>query len=526
VLMAFAVGLVMLIACANLAGLSLARGAARQHELAVRVALGSSRWRLVRQALGESLTLAAVGGACGLVLSVWARNVISRLLAGSTDGLHYDLSLNLSVLGFSCAAAVIAALLSGVLPALRASRVDPLDGLKARGALAAPRLRIGKTLVATQIALSLLLLTCAGLYLRSLANLRTIKAGFATEKLLVLDLNPHGVGYDGAKLTDFYAKAQAALTAIPGVRDAALVQYRLLASRYWGIGFSLPGRPPRPYSEWQAHRLTVGETFFATMGISILQGRSLNETDTENRPSALVVNETFARRYFPGEDPLGQIVKIHGIDWQIVGVCGDAKYNNLKEETPPTVYTSFRQYVIRNSASFYVRTALPSSALTGAIRNAVAAIDPNVPVVHVTTQDELRDASIGQERLLAALCGALAAIALLLSCIGLYGLMAYHVARRRSEIAIRMAIGAEPGDVARAILREAFTLAVTGVAIGLPAALAATGYVKNQLYNVQPNDPATLAVVVIALVAVALLAAWLPARRATKVDPLVALRCE
>ena len=525
-LMAGIVGLVMLIACANLAGLSLARGAARQHELAVRVALGSGRWRLIRQSLTESLTLSLIGGTLGVLIAVWSRDALSRLLAGSTEGLHYDLSIDLTVLGFSFAAALITALASGLLPALRASHVDPLDGLKARGSLSAPRLRSGKILVAAQVGLSLLLLTAAGLYLRSLANLRKIDAGFVTENILVFSLNPAGVGYKGPAIADFYTKAQTALAAIPGVEGVTLEQYPLLSNRAWGIGFDLPGSSAQPGIDLQAQRLTVSETFFSTMGIAILRGRSLSATDVEGAPNALVVNDAFARRYFPNADPLGHPVKIHGITWRIVGVCRDAKYDNVKHDVQPTVYTSFRQYVLRYSTYFNVRTALPPRALTEAVRKTLASIDPNVPVANVTTQEQLRDGNVSQERLLATLCGVLAALALLLSCIGLYGLMAYHVARRTNEIAIRMAIGAQPGAIARSILREALMLVAIGIGVGLPAVFAVSRLIGNQLYRVPANDPATLTCVITILATVALVAAWFPARRATRVDPMTALRAE
>lgn len=525
-LMAGVVGLVLLIACANLAGLSLARGAGRQHDFAVRVALGAGRGQLVRQSLVESLVLAFAGGALGVLVAIWATTTISRLLAGSADGLPYNLSLNGTLLGFSFALALVTALLSGLLPAWRVSRVDALDGLKARGALAVPRLRIGRTLVTAQIALSLLLLTAAGLYLRSLSNLRQIDAGFSTERLLVFDLNPAAVGYKDAALTAFYARAQETLGAIPGVQGATLMQYQLLDNRQWTIGFEIPGRPPPPSGYFPASRLTVGETFFGTLGIPLLHGRGLTAADNATAPKAAVINETFARSYFPNENPLGRTVNIHDVDWQIVGVCRDAKYHAVKADIAPTVYMSFRQYTIRNATSYALRTALPPLALTRSVREAVAALDPSVPVAGVTTQDDLRDKNIAQERLLAALCGALAGLALLLSCLGLFGLMAYNVARRTSEIGLRMALGAGQRDVARAVLREALGLAALGVALGLPAAFALTRLIEAQLYGVRPNDPATLIAVTAMLIAVTLAAAWLPARRAMRVDPMIALRAE
>jgi len=533
-LMLGVVGLVMLVACANLAGLSLARGATREHELAVRAAIGAGRWRLVRQSLTESLVLASLGGGFGVLVAMWGKTAISRLLAGSADGLHYDLSLDLTVLSFSLATALVTGLLSGLLPALRAGRVDPLGGLKSHGALSAPRLRAGKVLVAAQVCLSLLLLTGAGLYLRTLVNLTHIDAGFNTESLLLFQLNPGGAGYDDvARRTTFYAQVQDSLSAIPGVRGATFLGYPLLNNTGWSGWFFLPDRFADYREGMQSYRLTVGETFFATMGIPVLQGRGLSAADAEGAPEVVVVNETFAREYSPDRNPVGRTVHILMYDWRIVGVCRDAKYLNVKEAAPPTVYFPFRQisYMpsMRNNyrnAYFALRTALPPMALTTAARKAVAAIDPNVPLANITTQDAVRDRNINQERLLATLCGALAGLALLLSCIGLYGLMAYHVARRTREFAIRMALGASRRNIADPILREALLLAALGVAIGVPVALTLARFIKSQLYGVAPTDPVTLIGAGVLLIAVAVLAAWIPARRAAKVDPVAALRHE
>jgi len=533
-LMLGVVGLVMLVACANLAGLSLARGATREHELAVRAAIGAGRWRLVRQSLTESLVLASLGGGFGVLVAMWGKTAISRLLAGSADGLHYDLSLDLTVLSFSLATALVTGLLSGLLPALRAGRVDPLGGLKSHGALSAPRLRAGKVLVAAQVCLSLLLLTGAGLYLRTLVNLTHIDAGFNTESLLLFQLNPGGAGYDDvARRTTFYAQVQDSLSAIPGVRGATFLGYPLLNNTGWSGWFFLPDRFADYREGMQSYRLTVGETFFATMGIPVLQGRGLSAADAEGAPEVVVVNETFAREYSPDRNPVGRTVHILMYDWRIVGVCRDAKYLNVKEAAPPTVYFPFRQisYMpsMRNNyrnAYFALRTALPPMALTPAARKAVAAIDPNVPLANITTQDAVRDRNINQERLLATLCGALAGLALLLSCIGLYGLMAYHVARRTREFAIRMALGASRRNIADPILREALLLAALGVAIGVPVALTLARFIKSQLYGVAPTDPVTLIGAGVLLIAVAVLAAWIPARRAAKVDPMAALRHE
>jgi predicted permease len=521
------VGTALLIACANVAGLSLARGAARQHEGAVRAALGAGRWRLMRPALTESLLLSLFGAGLGLLLALWGKEAISRLIAGSAEGLHYDTALDLNVLGFLLAVALTVALLSGLLPALGAASVNPLAGLKDRAALGAARLRTGRVLVAAQIALSLLLLTGAGLYVRTLVNLVRINPGFATENLLLFQLLPRQAGYRGARLTQFYDRAQQSLAAIPGVRSATLTQFKLLGGTMSGGNFfTLPGRTGEGESEPRAHRLTVSETFFVTMGLPVLVGRGFSAGDVEGTPRVVVVNETFARRYLSAENPLGQILQGNdGRDWQIVGVCRDAKYTDIKNEVPSTVYFSFRQDS-PSSAYFALRTAMSPLAVVTAARKAVAAVDPGVPLADITTQKQVRDKRISQERLFATLCGALAGLALLLSCLGLYGLTAYNVARRTSEIGLRMALGATPRHVAAPVLREALLLSLVGVVVGLPAAFAAGRVIRSQLYGVQPHDPLALAAAVAALVAVALLAAWLPARRAARTDPMEALRYE
>jgi len=521
------VGMVLLIACANLAGLSLVRGAARQHACAVRAALGAGRWRLMRPALTESLLLSLCGAGLGILLALWGKEVISRLIAGSVEGLHYDTTLDLKVLGFLLAVTLGAALLSGLLPALRAAGVNPLAGLKDRAALGVAHLRAGRVLVAAQIALSLLLLTGAGLYVRTLTNLVRINPGFATENLLLFQVIPRQAGYQGAQLAEFYGRVQQSLAAIPGVRSAALTQFKLLGGMMSGGSFFLlPGRTFEGGLEPQAHRLTVSETFFATMGLPVLVGRGLSVGDVEGAPRAVVVNETFARRYLSAENPLGQILRRKDdTDWQIVGVCRDAKYTDIKNDIPPTVYFSFRQDSV-GGAYFALRTSLPPLAVATAARKAVAAIDPRIPLSDITTQKQVRDKRISQERLFATLCGALAGLAVLLSCIGLYGLMAYNVARRTSEIGLRMALGATGRHVAFPVLREALLLSLIGVAVGLPAAFAAGRLIRSQLYGVAPYDPLALAAAVGALVAVALFAAWLPARRAARIDPMVALRCE
>ncbi|MBI5381170.1 MAG: ABC transporter permease [Opitutae bacterium] len=521
-LLAGIVGLVTLVACANLAGLRLARGAAREHEFAVRAALGSGRWRLARQALAESAVLAAAGAGLGWLVALWTKSVLGQLLTGNADGLRYDTSLDLRVLGFTLGVAAVTAVLSGLLPAWSAGRVDPLAGLKSAAAIKTPRLRAGRILVAAQIALAVVLVASGTLFVRTLVNRLRIDPGFATENLLLFRLNPRAAGQRGAQLTAFYEQVQPALAKIPGVRAVALTQYALLGHSMSGTGFELTGQPK---SDRNVNTLNVGETFFETMRIPLRLGRAITAADTDGTAKVAMVNDAFVRAYLPGTHPLGQTMKINNALWEIVGVCGDANYTDLRPDAPPTVYFSFRQSST-GTAYFAVRTALPPLAIVSAARQAVAAIDPNVPLANITTQIALRDENIVQERMFATLCGSLAGLAVLLSGIGLFGLMGYHVARRTGEIGLRMALGATARDVAGPILREALLLAVVGLAIGLPASVALTQIIKNQLYGVTPTDPLTLGLSAAMLIAVALLAAWLPARRAARVDPLIALRAE
>ncbi len=520
------VSVVLLVACANVAGLSLARGATRQHELAVRAAIGAGRWRLMRQSLTESMLISLLGAGVGILLAIWGKTMISHLLGGSQEGLHYDTSLDLTVLGFTLAIALITALLSGLLPSIRAAGANPYIAMKDRSTVGSPRLRMGKFLVSAQIALSMVLLAGAGLYVRTLVNLVHINPGFAVENLLLFQVTPSNAGYQGERMTEFYDSVQRSLAAIPGVRSVTLTQFSLLGDMMSGGGFfTVPGHSFEGELKPQAHRLTVSETFFETMGIPVRLGRGFIAADVDGAPKVVVVNETFAGKYLPGENPIGQTLSADNVDWQIAGVCRDAKYTDIKAEAPPTVYFSFRQDPIV-STFFALRTSLPPLAVVTAVRKVMATLDSNVPLSNISTQEQVRDKKISQERLFAFLCSTLALLAVLLACIGLYGLMAYNVEHRTNEIGIRIALGATNRNIAGPILREALLLTGIGVAVGVPTALAIGRVIKSQLYGVVPSDPLTLAGGALSLVIVAVVAAWIPAHRAAKVDPMVALRCE
>jgi predicted permease len=521
------VGLVLLIACANLAGMLLARGAARQHEMTVRAAIGAGRWRLIRQSLVESLILSLAAAACGLIISVWIKTGIAKFMAGTLGGKHFDLSIDVRILLFTLGAAVATTVLFGFLPALRVSRVNPAACLQSTRLQGVSRARLGKVLVATQVGLSLLLVTGTGLLVRSLVNLKKVDPGFDTENLLVFRLNPADVGYVGRECTDFYETVSRSIAAIPGVDSVGFSDRTLLGGGISGSSFSLPERPTNPDERLFAQMLTVSDTFFATMEIPLLRGRAFAVMDTPISAKVMVVNDLFAQSFFPNANPVGHYVKMVGGDqkYQIIGVCGDTKYQSVRGDIAPTVFYSSQQNPA-GSVYFEVRTVLPELSLAPAVRKVVSSLDESIPIQQLTTQTDLFDRSIITDRLSTALCASLAMLAIVLACIGLYGLLAYHVAQRIGEIGIRMALGARPQDVARPILYQAMLLATIGVAVAMPVTLALSRVMRSVVYGIKPYDPLTMIGAAALMVAVAALAAWLPARRAAKIDPMVALRHE
>ncbi|MGA7726757.1 MAG: ABC transporter permease [Opitutaceae bacterium] len=519
------VGIVLIITCANLAGLLLARGAARRHELAIRIAIGASRWRLVSQLITECLLLSSIGGSLGLLVSLFGKSAVSRILAGSREGLRYDTSTDLKVIGFAIGVTLLTGLFSGIYPALRAGSRDPLLGLKDQAVTGNSRLRIGHFLVMAQVCLSLLLIVVAGLYVRTIINLTRIDPGFVVRNVLLFHVNPSNAGFKEGQNRAYYAKVQDALASIPGVESASLIPYPFLANTFDVDSFTIPGQPTKGGPDPSAHIMVVGERFFSTMSIPLMEGRELRESDSDSAPKVLVVNEAFARKYFPGKIPVGQVITFGGTDWQVVGVCRDTKYVRLNVDAPVTAYFSFRQKT-PGTAYFALRTALPPLAMAMAVRKAVAAVDINIPLDDLTTQEDLRNQTIGVERTIVALCGSLAALTVLLSCIGLFGLISYDVARRTAEVGVRMALGATRGQIFTSILKVALVLAGAGVAVGVPLAMALTRIYCTNLYGLTPTDPITFCGSVGIMLAVALLAASVPASRAARIDPMAALRRE
>jgi predicted permease len=531
-LMLAVIGLVLLSACANLGGLLLVRGTGRRHEMALRAALGGSRRRLFQQALAESLVLAALGSALGVVLAVWGRGWLAGLLAGRADGLQYDLSLDATVLAFSLLLAFVSALLAGVLPALRAMKAEPMDALRSRGALAVPRPWTARSLVVLQVGLALVVLTTAALFVRTVANLTRLDAGFRVDRLLMATVNLRGGAEADADPARFYERAEEAISRLPGVEAASLLDFPLLGaggstgSFVWSAGGATG-------TDMQVRRLRVGESFFATLGVPIVAGRGIQGADTLDSPKVVVVNERFVRRYLPGRDPIGVAFRMWDADWRIVGICRDIKYDSVREPSPPTAYFPYKQMLYSRfrathlrGASIAARTSVSPLTLADEVRRAIAAIDPGVAVTAITTQEEVRDRGFAQEILLATLSVGLSALTLFLCCVGLFGLMAYTVSRRAGEIGLRVALGATRRDVTTPILREVLLLAAAGIALGLPLSIALARAVGSQLFGVTPADPASFGVAIAALTATALASAWLPARRAQRIEPTEALRLD
>jgi predicted permease len=521
------VGVALLAACVNIAGLLVARGAARQRELALRGALGAGRWRLVRQLLTESTLLSLVGGVLGVLFALWGKIVVARLVADSPEGVQYAAAPDLKVLGFALAATMLSVLLAGLFPALKAARIDLRSGMRDNPAIGARRLRAGQVLVAAQIALSLLFVTGAGLYARTLINLYRIDPGYAMDHLLLLKLDPAASGVQVPRAVEYCEDLQRSLAGIPGVQSAALTAFVPAGDMGWAT-FTIPGRPPDGDTT-AAPMQAVGEGFFTTMGIPILEGRELRAGDRDGTTKVIVINEAFARKFIPDRPPVGGVVKCEGADWQVVGVCRDTRSQGIKQAAEPTIYFPFRQKGAAASSfaiSFALRTAVSPMSVAAAAERAATAINPDVPATDLYTQEQLRDQNIATERACVGYYGSLAAFVLLLSCMGLYGLMAFDVARRTGEFGVRMALGAAPRQIVLPILRTALWLAFWGFVAGLPLTLVLTRFIRANLYGVTASDPVTFVGASLLLAGVMLVAAWIPARRATRVDPMVALRNE
>lgn len=526
----YVVGLVLLIACLNVANLLLARAVARRKEMAVRLALGAGRFRLVRQLLTESLLLAALGGLLGLFFARWGADILLGFLSQGAVPTLLEIKLDLWMLGFTLGITLLTGLLFGLAPAFQATRTDLIPALKTENDAAAGgkrRWELRRWLVILQVALSLLLLVGAGLFGGSLRNLKGLAAEYQTDQVLLLSVDPGQKGYSTAQLRSFYAQLLEQAQRLPGVKQASITRNRLFSGAFRRFGIEVEGYQPKPGEEMATLVNMVEPKFFATMGLSLLQGRDFTPHDDERAARVAIINEALARRYFGNQSPLGRKITLEDYkNLEIVGVMRDAKYRNLREEIPLTVYLPLQQTSQVPSRTLCVRTEGDPKALLPALRRVVQALDKDLPVFDVQTFTEQVNRSLNQERLVAALSGFFGVLALLLACIGLYGVMAYSIARRTRELGIRLALGAQPGQVFQLVMRETLWLVLAGVVIGLGAALATTRFVASLLYGLTPNDPFTLSLAVLVLLAVAVLAGYRPARRAARIDPLVALRCE
>ena len=532
------VGMVLLIACANVANLLLARGSARQREIAVRLAIGAGRWRLIRQLLTESILLALMAGCLGLLLAFWGAQLLSALISEHPTPVSPDLQ----VLGFTASVSILTGIGFGLLPALRATRVNLAPALKVgRLGVGGSSLRavgwrwgLGKGLVVSQIGLSLTLLIGAGLLLRSLQNLSRVNVGFDRENVLVMWALPTMAGYDIPKEYRLYWQLLERLNALPGVQSASLSRLQLF-SGYWARPVSVPGYAAGTKEDLRVSCNTTAPKFFETMGIPLLLGRDFTPADGATAPHVAIVSESMVRQYFRGENPVGRHFRFAGEDAtgdvEIVGVAKDIltefrtqQYNR----SPHAAYIPFTQAppTMTGQAVIEVRTAANPGDIAAAMREAAQALDKNLPVGSVETQDEIVSRSLDRDRSLLGLTTFFGLIALLLASIGLYGTMSHSVGQRTKEIGIRMALGAGRQNVLNMVLGEGMLLTLFGISAGLTLGAAVTRLLSSQLYNLSAADPLTFTVLSLFLILVALLATYIPARRATRVDPMVALRYE
>jgi predicted permease len=532
------VGLILAIACANIASLLLARAAARRREIAVRLSLGAGRLRVIRQLLTESVLLAVLGGILAAPVAMSGIRFITWLLANGRPDFTLHATLSWHVLAFTFALSLIAGSAFGMVPAVRATNVDLTPALKEARATAPPqrfghfrmRVTLGQLLLIAQIGVSLLLVIAAGLFVRTLSNLAAVELGFNRENVLLFRLNARQAGYKDSALARFYVDLRSRFLSIPGVRAATLSDYALVSDSISNYGVTVPGVPPAPGREPGTSVLHVGPGFLATMQIPMLLGRDIDERDATGSRKVAVVNEAFARKYFGNANPIGRHFgleddKTAGIE--IVGLAKTARHSSLKNQIPPVVYIPYSQELRALGAMvFELRTSGDPLAQVNMIRQIVHQAEPRLPVSNVNTQSRQIDQTINQERMFAELCTCFAVLALGISCVGLYGTMAYAVARRTSEIGIRMALGAARGAVIWMVLREVCSLAAAGLAVGIAVAWGTTRYVESFLFGMKPNDPVTMLLSVGALAVSAMAAGYAPAARASRIDPMAALRHE
>jgi predicted permease len=525
------VALVLLIACANVANLMLARVTARQKEMATRLALGATRARLLRQILTESALLATAGGIAGVILALWGARILAAAVAARVP---LSVRPDPAVLVVTAGVSLFAVTVSGLTPALRSARVDLVPALKEAalpGVGERRRLGPGKTLVVFEIAASFVLMVGAALLVHTLVDLENQNLGFNAEHVLLVNIDPELAGYKPKQLPSLYRELLDRVGALPGIRSASIGTTSPMSGSWGGFDVSVEGQPS-PSGVGAPQMVAVGPGYFETEGMRILAGRSISAQDTGASSPVAVVNQAFVRKYIGKGNPIGRRVsagpKFEPPGIEIVGAVGDARYSSAREAAGPMVFLSAFQLqsVMIPVNEIEIRTASDPTSVTREVRQAVRDIDSNLPITNVTTLAAQVSDSMGQQRVISGLTGLFAILGLAIACVGLYGIMAYSVARRTHEIGVRMALGAQKGDVRSMVVRHAFRLTVMGVAMGIAGALGLTPLLTSLLYGVKPGDPLTYVGVSLLLAVVALVASYIPALRATKVDPMVALRYE
>jgi putative ABC transport system permease protein len=524
-----AVGFILLIACVNVANLLLVRAVDRQKEMAVRLALGAGRGRIVWQLLSESLLLALLGGAFGVLLGSWMLEGLLALAPGNIPQLG-RVSLSNTALLFTLSVSALTSVLCGLLPALQASRVDLHTTLKAggRSSAGAGRDATRKTLLVVEVSLALVLLVGAGLLVRSMARALGVELGFNPDNLLTMRVDLPEKAYDDARRQVFHDECLTRVSALPGIRSAAITYALPIDGSQMNRGFSAVSKTGA--QRGGTSYAPVSPNYFEVMGIRLLKGRVFTAADTADSARVAIVNETLAQRVWPGEDPTGQRLKWgppeSDAPWlEVVGVVADVKLNGVERDTPSQAYVPFSQHPT-GLQWLVARTPGDPLQVAASVERAIYAIDKDLPVVSIRSMEQLLSRSIAQRRLTLVLLASFAALALVLAAVGIYGVISYSVRQRTNELGIRMALGAQTSDVLKMILAQGLKLTLFGVVIGLGAAFALTRWMETLLFHVRPTDPLTYTAIAVALTLVALFACYIPARRATKVDPMIALRCE
>ena len=527
-----AVGLILLIACVNVANLQLARGMARRREIAVRLALGSGRARLMRQLLVESALLALAGTAFALAAAAWANRLLTTSLSTANYPVLIKAGLDGRVLWFTAGIATLTTMLSGLMPALLSTRADLGQELKVQSSAASQsqsKSRAARAMVIAQVAFCVTLLAATGLLMHSLINLETLDVGFDRDRVLAVSFDVGGIPISTDQIRNFYSQLFERAKNLPGVQSAALASFPPVSGFVRGVNVAVEGRQLEPVETSHALFNSVTPGYFQTMGIPLLAGRDFTDHDAPGPGSAVIINRTMARHYFGDETPLGKRIRFvegNRPPMEIIGVAADSKYNNLREQASDFFYVPSTRGEDRYLKFLVLHAQKNGSGLAGSVRQLARSLNSSISILHMETLREQVDESLHQDRLIAALCGVFSGLALGLTCVGLFGLLSFSVVRRTSEIGVRMALGAQPRDVFRLVVGNGMGLVLAGLLIGAAGAAAATSVLKGMLFHVRRADPIALGAVAILLMFAAWLACYLPARKAARIDPLLALRSE